>query len=259
MSFHQIKSYLKHATSAVNAHGIHSPFVFDLYNEALRDDREYYIFKEIEAYRAKLLNNHKSIHVTDLGAGSHKLKSAERKVSEIAKTSLKKVRQAQLLFRLALSLKPKSVLELGSSLGITTSYLAAARPKTTITTVEGCPEIAAVAKQTFEKLKQGNIQLEVGNFDDMLPNLIQDSAFDFVFLDGNHSYEATVRYVNLLLSQNNPPTVIILDDIYWSKGMTKAWKEIIARPDFQLSLDLFELGILICRPGMEKQDFRLKV
>ena len=101
--------------------------------------------------------------------------------------------------------------------------------------------------------------MEVGNFDDILPNLIQDSAFDFVLLDGNHSYEATVRYVNLLLSQNNPPAVIILDDIYWSKGMTKAWSEIIARPDFQLSLDLFELGILLCRPGMEKQDFRLKV
>lgn len=259
MSFHQIKSYLKHATSAVNAHGIHSPFVFDLYNEALRDDRQYYIFEEIEAYRAKLLKDRSSIHVTDLGAGSHKMKSAKRTISRIAQTSLQKAKQAQLLFRLALWLKPKSVLELGCSLGITTSYLAAALPKTPITTVEGCPKIASVARSTFDKLGRKNITQEVGNFDDILPRLIQQSQYDFVFLDGNHSYDATMRYVNLLLSQNTPPSVIVLDDIYWSKGMTRAWKETIARPDFQLSIDLFDFGILFRKKGMEKQDFRLKV
>src|ERR1700749_4168921 len=166
------KDYLLHRLKAKNRHGVHSPFVYRLIDEVIYDFQSKKVYEEVEAIREKLLNDTRIITITDLGAGSHLNNNRQKKIGDIAKNALKTPKLAQLLYRLVADLKPQSIIELGTCLGITTLYLQKAAPAAKVYTMEGCPETAGVAKQTFER---GLIAAEpiVGNFDDNLPDVIK--------------------------------------------------------------------------------------
>ncbi|HET8828686.1 MAG TPA: class I SAM-dependent methyltransferase, partial [Pelobium sp.] len=214
---------------------------------------------KVEKLRESLLKDPRSISVTDLGAGSHVNNKSVKKVRAIAKNALKPKKLAQLLYRLAKEFKPNNLLELGTCLGVTTAYFAEALPDASITTMEGCPQTAAIAEENWEKLSLKNIKVEVGNFDDTLPALIkQQDQLDFVFIDGNHRKKATLKYFNLCLPKVHQDSVIIFDDIYWSKGMEEAWNHIKAHPDVTVTIDLFWIGLVFFRSGQAKQDFKIR-
>lgn len=258
--FHRIKSYLKYRLNAGNRHGLHSPFVYELYDEVIAVKDKYYAFDEIEKQRENLLTNANIISIKDFGAGSSISNSNERKIKNIAKNSLIERKHGELLFRLVNKFKPNTILELGTSLGISTSYLSKANSQSTIYSLEGCPNTANIAKQTFKNLAIKNINLIEGNFDDSLNKLLEKKIhFDFIFIDGNHTYDATINYFNFLLPYVNEDTVMIFDDIYWSKGMTKAWVEIKNNISVTISIDLFKIGIVFFRKANKvQQHFILK-
>ncbi|HEX7366887.1 MAG TPA: class I SAM-dependent methyltransferase, partial [Pelobium sp.] len=139
------------------------------------------------------------------------------------------------------------------------SYFSQALPNSTIISMEGCPQTAAVAKENWEKLALTNTQVIVGNFDDTLPTLIDaQDKLDFVFIDGNHRKDATLNYFNACLPKVHENSVLIFDDIYWSKGMAEAWEHIKAHPDVTVTIDLFWIGLVFFRAGQAKQDFKIK-
>lgn len=248
--------YVKYLTRSIHLHGIHSPFVFDLNKAVFRERFPYYCFDEIESLRAKLELTDKKIDVDDLGAGSQKMKLKSRKISAITQSSLKDSKRAQALFRLAKFIGPKNVLELGTSFGLTTAYLAKASPNSRITSIEGSEQIAKIAKLNHKKLAIENIDLIVGNFDDVLGNVIdQYEQLDFVFFDGNHQTEATLNYFQLCLAKAKPESVFVFDDIYWSKGMKKAWTMIKNNDEVKVSIDLFHMGIVFFKTDQVKEHF----
>ena len=247
--------YLKYWFSSKNAHGIHSPFVFQLYNEVINTKGNYYSFDKIEQLRKKLLLSKKEIDVTDFGTG----KSGKRIVSEIAERSLKSEKYGQLLFRLAYHFKPNTVLELGTSLGITTSYLADANPNSKVITIEGSSEILKEAKRNFSELQLNNIETVIGNFDDVLPSVIgHQSSVDFVFFDGNHRKAPTLKYFSQCFESANNDSVFIFDDIHWSGEMEEAWQEIKSHPKVTVTIDLFFLGLVFFRKEQAKENFTLR-
>jgi len=253
------KDYLLHRLKAKNRHGVHSPFVYRLIDEVIYDFQSKKLYNEVEAIREKLLNDTRIITITDLGAGSHLNNNRQKKVGDIAKNALKTPKLAQLLYRLVADLKPQSIIELGTCLGITTLYLQKAAPTAKVYTMEGCPETAGVAKQTFER---GAITTEpiVGNFDDNLPDVINAlDKVDFVFVDGNHQKDATLEYFKWCLPKVHENTMLIFDDIYWSEGMKEAWKEIKANPKVTATVDLFWIGLVFFKPGQAKEDFLVKI
>ena len=260
MVFSFIADYLHHRFSAKTLHGTHSPFVYTLadkviYNFASNED-----YKSIEQQRKKLFNDHSTINVTDLGAGSHLNTNRKKQIRQIAKNALKSPKLAQLIFRLTKNVDPKIVIELGTCLGITTAYLAKACPNAKILSIEGCPETAAVAKQNFKDLELKNIELHTGNFDFILPDLIaKQPNLDLVYVDGNHRKEATINYFKWCLPKISANSLLIFDDIYWSKGMKEAWSEIKNHPDVALTIDLFWIGLVYFRKGQAKQHFKLKI
>ena len=151
----------------------------------------------------------------------------------------------------------KSVLELGTSLGITTSYLAKAN--TEVVTIEGCNEISKIATSTFNKLSLKNIKLIMGEFNNVLPNLLSNSKpFDMILIDGNHKYQATVDYFEMLVNNINENSLIVFDDIHWSDEMEKAWNEIKNDKRVSISIDIFQLGLIFFRKGINKQDYTIK-
>lgn len=253
------KNYIKHILSAKSRHGTHSPFVYNLVDKVIYDFKDKPEYQKIEKLRESLLKDERSIKVTDLGAGSQVNNKRSKKVKTVAKNALKPKKLAQLLYRLAKAFKPTNLIELGTCLGVTTAYFSEALPNASITSMEGCPQTAAVAQENWKKLSLENVAVKVGNFDDTLPAVIdQHEQLDFVFIDGNHRKKATLNYFNLCLPKVHENSVIIFDDIYWSKGMEQAWNHIKAHPDVTVTIDLFWIGLVFFRSGQAKQDFKIR-
>jgi predicted O-methyltransferase YrrM len=242
--------YLQYYFTASNSkgHGVHSPFVFDFIINVINDNRHFYAYDTVERVRASLLRADNILTIEDFGAGSTVTKSNQRKVSDIAKSSLKPKKLSQLLFRMVNYYKSNTIVELGTSLGVTTGYLASANAAGKVYTFEGAKEVAAVARKYFDKLELNNISIVKGNFDYTLqPFLANIKAVDFAFVDGNHREEPTLNYFQQLLVKSHEHSIFIFDDIHWSKGMERAWKQIQQHPSVTLTIDLFFIGLVFFR------------
>ena len=177
-----VYNYIIYRFKSTDEHGVHSPFVFDLLTNVIYNKTEYYVYKEVESLRDKLKHSPETVHCIDLGAGSHLSKSNTRTVKQLIDYSVKPAKYSQLLFRLANHFQPAKIIELGTSIGITATYIAKANTKANVITIEGCPEIAAIALQNFNALSINNIQQYIGNFDELLPAILSKSqTLDFVF------------------------------------------------------------------------------
>ncbi|MCK7553495.1 class I SAM-dependent methyltransferase [Chitinophaga sedimenti] len=259
---HQIelaKKYLRYYFSAGNRHDVHSPFVFTLIEEVLSKKAARAAYDPIEALRTKLLQSRDIVNVTDLGAGSLTGAGTERKVSDIARHAAKPPKFGQLFYRMVQHFAPANIPELGTSLGMSTAYMASARPNSTVYTIEGCPNITAQAKANFAELGLQNIRQFTGNFDDVLPKVLQEVTPDFVYIDGNHRKEPTLDYFRQCADKASENAVFIFDDIHWTNGMEEAWKTIQDDERVTLTVDLFFIGLVFFRKDFKvKQHFTIK-
>jgi predicted O-methyltransferase YrrM len=238
--------YLANASNG-KGHGIHSPFVYEFIREVLNDDREYYAYKLIETAKKNLLQDGRILILKDLGAGSRK-EDSEKKIADIARNAVSTRKFGRLLYRLANFYHAKHIIEMGSSLGISTAYLASADAGPQVITLEGSPSIAKIAKETFQKLKLKNISLVTGNFNHILVNVISSHpASDLVFIDGNHRKKPVLDYFELFLSKISSSSLIIIHDIHWSLEMEEAWAIIQANPLVKMSIDIFSAGLVFFR------------
>ncbi len=243
----------------MNEHGVHSPFVFDLLLSTIYNKKEFYAYRQVENIRQEMLLSKQQVNCIDQGAGSLFQNTATKTVGTIVSSAAKSPKFGKLLFRLIDHLQPKYVLELGTSLGISTAYMAAANSGTKILTIEGCEEIAAIAKQNFKKAGFSNINSTVGNFDEVLGSVLNKiEKVDLVFFDGNHRLQPTLNYFKQCLEKAVDTSVFIFDDIHWSAEMTAAWEEIKMHPRVTVSLDLFYMGIVFFRKEQVKEHFIIR-
>ena len=272
--FFRFGAHIRHRLTAWNTggEGIHSPYLFYLVRVLFYDRNAYYCFSAIEQRREAMLHAPKPVHVLDYGTGS----SGTRLLSDIARTSLGSPREAQLLFRLALYLSQEVrrdepdrtplFLELGTSLGLTTAYLASPDARSRVVTFEGAPELADIARLNWRKLALSNIDCITGNLDETLSSFVSDTLYnnararaDLVFLDANHTYEATLRYYESLRPLIHRKTILVLDDIHWSRSMNRAWDELRRRSEVTSSMDLFDLGLLFFDPDYLPKHYTLRL
>jgi predicted O-methyltransferase YrrM len=247
--------YLKYRLGAGNAHDVHSPFVFDLLNNVISDHTPFYGFEVIESLRSKHLLDQKAINVNDFGTGRV---TRSEKISDIARKALKSKKYSQLLFRLVNHFNCNNILELGTSLGITTLYLALPGRKSRVITLEGSHETAEIARQNFQKLHRSDIVLMTGEFGETLSSALEKMPeLDFVFFDGNHKKIPTLAYFEQCLPHSHSDSVFVFDDIHWSHEMEEAWNEIKAHPSVAITIDLYQLGIVLFKDGLKKQHFTL--
>jgi predicted O-methyltransferase YrrM len=237
--------FLKYWLRSVDHHSLHSPFLFNLYTRVLKNRQNPKIFKEIEDIRKEVLKDETIIHITDFGAGSLSSSRKERKVKSIAKSGLSSQKFSQLLYNLVVYYQPESIIELGTSLGINTLYLASFSPEIKLTTFEGCPETATYAQNVFQKLEMNNISLIIGNIDEKLPIFLdQQNKIDLIYFDANHRYKPTLNYFELALKKAHQNSLFIFDDIHWSSEMEEAWKSIKNHPKVILTVDIFDAGLV---------------
>lgn len=240
-------------------HRIHSPFVYDLICSVFRAKYSKSNFCSIEKRRKILLRDTNEIVVQDFGAGSKQNASNIRKISYIARTSLSQGKYARLLYNLVNRFQPRTILELGTSLGISTAYLSYGAPNARIVSLEGSQTIADIAKKTMQDCSCCNVEIFVGNFNDKLANVLQSIQYvDFAFIDGNHTKEATLRYFEQILPYCNENSILIFDDISWSEDMFEAWKTISSDDRVSITIDICKQGIVFFRKGIVKQYFTIR-
>jgi len=260
--FQSALKYLHYYLTASNGkgHGIHSPFVYKFIKDVLNDSRHFKAYDIVEELRKRMLQDQGVIDVEDFGAGSAVSKTNLRSIASIAKNAAKPKKYGQLLFRIINYYKPQTILELGTSLGITTAYLASANSGAKVMTMEGSGTIANIAKENFKTLELKNTELIEGNFDQTLSSVIsQLSSVDFAFIDGNHRREPTERYFKQLLPILQNDSILVFDDIHWSEEMEEAWKNIKEHPAVRCSIGLFFIGIVFLKEEFkEKQHFTIR-
>lgn len=213
-----------------------------------------------EAVRKQLAASKQLIKVLDLGEGGKHTPIRYQKLGQLALTSSKRPKQGKLLYNLVSYFRPKSILELGTSLGISTMYLNLGYPECQIVTIEGCPERLKIAQENFQRHGFNNIKSINGSFDEVLPELIRNGYKpDLVFIDGNHGMKPTLRYFELLAPHMHNDAVMIFDDIHWSEGMEQAWSQIMASEAAQVTVDVFSMGLVFFKKELSKQNFTIFV
>lgn len=253
-----ITEYVEWWGRSFRLHGIHSPFVFELCKEVIQNKKAYPEYALIEAQIEQLKNNQQTLSIHDLGAGS-RWANQERKVADIARKGGSSRKYGRLLHRLVNQLQPETVLEIGTSLGMGTLYMAQSIPNANVISLEGDPQLAGIARSNFKALKMNQVEVVIGEFSETVPKALQQLVrLDFCFLDGNHQYEATIKYFEQCLEFAHEESVFVVDDIRWSKDMHRAWKTIVAHPKVTVSLDLFFMGIVFFRKKQNEQHFAVR-
>ncbi len=251
-------AYIKYKTKAHyrKGHGVHPPFAFDLVRNLFYEKNRYYFYDTIDEQRNEFLKNKDKIEIVDYGAGSKHFHSNIRRISKLVEYNTTSQIQGELIARLVVQFKPKNIIELGTSLGLGTMYLALPDSRSQIYTVEGCESLVKYAHSSFQKNKIRNVKVIHGIFKEVLPSLLNKiSVIDMVYFDGHHTYEATKEYFKMCLPYASKGAFFIFDDIHWSSEMDRIWNEIISNPQVSVSFDLFHFGIAILNKKVEKQHY----
>lgn len=254
--------YIQYYLFAENGkgHGVHSPFVYDLISQVLNDDRIFYSFQPIEDCRKTLQNSMTEITFQHFRSEPSIENASIKSVATIASTSLKPKKYGQLLFRLVNYFTPQTIIELNTSLGITSAYMASANFNANLFTLEESTEIASIAAANFEELGLSNTTFITGHFDDTLTKTLENiELINFAFIDGIHQFESSIRYFEQVIQKSDEHTVIIIGDIHCSKEMEAAWIDVKKHQSVTLTIDLFYVGIVFFRKEQkEKQHFVIR-
>jgi len=261
-NFWRVSTYFKFFfnSHSKKGFGIHSPFIYNFIIQVIKPKNEDKNIIEIEKLRKNLLKSNEILEVEDFGAGSQVMKSKNRNVSDIVKHSATNKKFGELIYKIIQNFKPQNIIELGTSLGIGTLYMALANQNANIHTIEGSKNIHELAKSNIKNFKLNNINFYNNKFDEVLPNILNNlKTVDLVYIDGNHQKQATLKYFETILPFCNNETILIFDDISWSKDMQTAWKTIINDSRVGASLDLFYQGIVFFRKEMQQECFKIRI
>ena len=265
-TLYRLGAYLRHRLSSWNTggEGIHSPYLFYLVRMLLYDTNAYYCFASIEHCRRRMLTNYTVINVEDFGTGAIAKGSVyQSTIAQVAHTSLESPRVGQIWMKWIAYMsheaqRPLEIVELGTSFGITTAYLASADSRNHITTFEGCKDIADLARANWKTVGLHNITLIPGNINDTLSRYTP-ALIDWAYIDANHTEEATCRYFDYLVRMAGEKSVFVIDDIHHSPAMQRAWKHICAHPRVTSTMDIWNAGIVFFDPHYLHKNYTLRI
>lgn len=253
-------------------HGIHSPYLFQFVNGVVFNGDRVDVPETILRAHTDLRKERSFIPSADekvfLGAQSKVDSKEVRTIQSFVRRSSVNKAQGALLFRIVHWLNPEMIMELGTGLGVSTIYLAAGLGEDSdphlglfkVHTIEGDPARAVFSQELFKRLGLNGVKVHCGDVEKKVKELAAQLPGRFlVFVDANHKYDPTLRYLRLFINATSEESLIVLDDIYWSKGMCRAWNEVISWPEVRVSLDLFHMGILLLRKDLHKTHLKIKI
>ena len=254
--FFRIFQYIKYWLLRLDEHSLQSPFLFELYQQCLnKSSRKQIINHEIENLRVNLHQDQRRIMMNSYGSGTRLLSRQSNNIGAIAKGGISSRIDSEILVNLIQHYKCKTLLELGTSLGINTCYLSKESNLEKIVSIEGNEELASIAEYNLKKLNCDNVELICNDIDDYFRSL--DGKFDLIYIDANHTFDATNRYFNYALNHLSQYGIIVIDDIYWTPEMSNAWESIRTNNSEHLFVENDRIGIVFAFKKNEKNHYVL--
>lgn len=253
----RIPLYLSYYLNVTDEHSLHAPFIYKLYTQVIKGKKQ--PEPAIESFRNQLLQSGETIDYHTFGRQSSLGRKSRTRIASIARSGINNVGNSSLFIRLIKYFKCETIVELGTSLGINTAYLALANSNTQVYTFEGHNQLITKAKTIFNALGLNNIEIIEGNIDDTLDDFLKGvQKLDFILIDANHRKSSIINYYSAFIPKVHENSVMVIDDIRWNKEMYEVWKDIKARDEVSLSVDLMDLGLLFFNNGMKRQHYTLK-
>ena len=255
---HPVFQYVNHWLREIDDYSLHSPYLFNLYTEVFRKAKLVPEDPEIEELREYYSKDQRIIGGKTFGAGSRLIPFRKRNLGWITRHGITSAKYSKLLLALVDYFKSEHILELGTSLGLNSLYLSKGRNVNKLVTFEGNQQLSEFARRNFEMSLRSWIQVITGDITDTLPKYLEQAEkIDFVFMDANHTANATRLYLSMMIPHLSDNAVVVIDDIYWSKGMTRSWQQICSNNLRKLCLDIYRMGILIRRKEAPEGYFKL--
>lgn len=249
-------SYIKYCFTSGHQHGfgIHSPYLFHLVTRIIEEDLPYYKYSLIEKVRKLMSQVDERIGVFN-DDGTKRLRKIKSVVGDYAITP----KYGQLLFRLVNYYKPSVILEYGTTCGISTMYMAAPNSKTSVYSLSKQPEMADLSQSMCERIAMHNIKRSKAT--DLMAEaqrLVQEMPEDdFLYINSATPAEVSTL-VNLRMARNGKRFFIVVPNPYTTDEMWNVWQALKADERVKLSINIFNLGILIANENLQKEDFILR-
>jgi len=256
--FFRISSYWNYLLHAQNNAYIHSPFVFDFYQNVVLGGQ--ILDQDIISYKTYLASNNTKLHLNTIGAKKGNTAKYSRSVAshfQLTKTSKK---EGALLFRIVSHYAIQNAIELGTSLGVSSLYIAKGNSHIKLKTIDFNTDTSEVLDQFLKNRSIQNIEIIIGTFEEQVARVAEQiKPIQLAYIDGDHSYEATIKNLDTISAHLDKTFFIVLDDIRWSKGMWRAWKQLIKNPLYNFTFDMGSIGVLIRIPNnATKQHYYLR-
>lgn len=239
-----IQSYTLNKMSRLGGEGNHIVQAFLKTLKPQNTANENQTFEVLQQFRQDLSVNERSISFVEIGSDS------EMTVAEIAQRAASPEIWARFFYHLSKAEPTENILEIGTNLGVSGQYFIKAlkgKKNGKFITLEGVKGLCEIAENQFGSLADpSRFEVLHGLYDQTLINIVNRGIlFNLVFIDGNHQYIATLKYFEMLKNNLDDKAVVIFDDIYWSKGMRKAWREVCKQKGVVLSVNFFKLGVIV--------------
>ena len=216
---------LKYLWQRKSEYSIHSPFVYDFMKKVLYDrgsNRDYDLMLRI----SRLLDGKKY-------------------------PTRRRRKEGRLLYRLVRYLEPETVLTFGQLSALNTSALALGNLQTKVYLEQSSDFL-----ETLNSMGVVNVSLirHDGNEEEQFERL--NTGFVFYALDdfGDDTWNNLEDGFGTV----DEETVLVFEGIHHSRHTEAAWEAIKANEDVTVTMDLYCIGIVFFREGIEKQDFMLK-
>jgi predicted O-methyltransferase YrrM len=252
----RIQLFIQYLIKGRSKYYIHSPFVYDfcrfvLSRKPLQKDSDT-INSIIKYYQSKkdILN------LQEFGAA--RKRDYAIKIGDYLNRTAITNKYGRLLHNLVAYYQVEHVIETGTALGISTSWMALSNPNCKISSIEGNKKLCDVSNEMFIRFSITNTQVYCGLVEDVLPELAKNmKCKTLLFIDAHHTGAATMRYFAMIKSYVKDDTIVVFDDINYSAEMNDAWKNIICDERVTLSLNLYRIGVIFFNPSLSKQAFSL--
>lgn len=216
---------LKYLWQRKSEYSIHSPFVYDFMKKVLYDrgsNRDYDLMLRI----SRLLDGKKY-------------------------PTRRRRKEGRLLYRLVRYLEPETVLTFGQLSALNTSALALGNLQTKVYLEQSSDFL-----ETLNSMGVVNVNLirHDGNEEEQFERV--NTGFVFYALDdfGDDTWNNLEDGFGTV----DEDTVLVFEGIHHSRHTETAWEAIKANEDVTVTMDLYCIGIVFFREGIEKQDFVLK-
>lgn len=257
MAFRFFIDYLTHRLSAKTRHGTHSPFVYKLTDEVIYDFSEKKPYLAVEQQRKKLLNDDRRVVLDGLAVHPNFSKRRGIPVKQLVKMLLKKPKVDQLIFRLMVNQQPESILELGTSLGVTTAYLSKGAPKSSVVTVEQHSILGDMAGYPSSVLALDNVEMLNLNLEQLRAKMAFE-VVDVICINSALPEDMVLQYFEFCTTIVNQRSMVIIDSIYLNERRKAIWTAIKHHSKVTVTIDLFWIGLVYFKTDQAEEHFKIK-